>query len=282
MRIKFSIVTISFNQAHFLERAIRSVLDQDYPDIEYIVIDPGSTDGSREIIERYRDRIDKIIFEPDQGPADGLNKGFAVATGDIFGYLNSDDAYLPGALSGAIACFNRYQNAKVICGHGYIVDTSGKVVRRFYSDRLTPWRYVHGGAVVMQQSTFFRRDAFQAVHGFNRFNSICWDGELLFDMSLLGMYPQVVNQFWGVFTIHDQSISGQKWIDSTWSRQLEADREVTRLRLYRKVMGHDPNKLTRLFIVLARVQKWIMQPVGTYYRIMEKLGIRLDTRTINL
>ena len=99
--MKFSIVTISFNQAPYLETAIRSVLDQNYPDLEYIIVDPGSTDGSRDIIERFRSRFAKIIFEPDQGPGDGLNKGFAHATGDILGYLNSDDALLPGALNGA-------------------------------------------------------------------------------------------------------------------------------------------------------------------------------------
>ena len=93
--MKISIVTVSFNQADYLEQAIRSVVEQDYSDIEYIVVDAGSTDGSREIIER--DRIATVVFEPDREPADGLNKGFARATGDIFGYINADDAYLPGA-----------------------------------------------------------------------------------------------------------------------------------------------------------------------------------------
>ena len=73
--MKFSIVTISYNQAQFLEQAIRSVIEQDYPDVEYIVVDPGSTDGSREIIERYRDRIDKIIFEPDNGTGGWAEQG---------------------------------------------------------------------------------------------------------------------------------------------------------------------------------------------------------------
>src|SRR6202171_6644991 len=99
---RVSIVTISFNQAPFLERAIRSVVEQDYPDIEYIVVDPGSTDGSRDIIERYRSRISQVIYEPDHGPADGLNKGFASATGDIFGSINADDAFLPGAVRGGV------------------------------------------------------------------------------------------------------------------------------------------------------------------------------------
>ena len=100
--MKVSVVTVSFNQARFLERAIRSVLGQDYDDIEYIVVDPGSTDGSRAIVERWRDRIDRIILEPDRGPPDGLNKGFAAATGEIFAYLNADDALLPGAVRAAV------------------------------------------------------------------------------------------------------------------------------------------------------------------------------------
>ena len=100
---RVSIVTISFNQAAFLERAIRSVVEQNYPLVEYIVVDPGSTDGSRDIIEKYRSRISKIIYEKDSGPANGLNKGFEAASGEIFGYINADDAYLPGALSKAVA-----------------------------------------------------------------------------------------------------------------------------------------------------------------------------------
>src|SRR4051794_19097336 len=75
-RMRISIVTISFNQAAFLERALESVLRQTHPDVEYIVVDPGSTDGSREIIERYRPRLAAVALEPDSGPADGMNRGF--------------------------------------------------------------------------------------------------------------------------------------------------------------------------------------------------------------
>ena len=96
--MKFSVVTISFNQRQYLMEALTSVLAQDYPAIEYIVVDPGSTDGSRELIESFRSRLDRVIFEPDQGAAEGLNKGFQQASGDIFGFLNSDDVLLPGAM----------------------------------------------------------------------------------------------------------------------------------------------------------------------------------------
>ena len=89
--MKISVVTISYNQACYLEQTIISVLNQDYENVEYIVVDPGSTDGSRDIIEKYRNRIQHIIYERDVGPADGLNKGFAVATGDVFYFINSDD-----------------------------------------------------------------------------------------------------------------------------------------------------------------------------------------------
>ena len=91
--MKFSVVTISFNQIEFLEEALKSVFCQKGVEIEFIVVDPGSTDGSRELIDRYREQIDHVLFEPDAGPADGLNKGFALATGDIYCYLNSDDVF---------------------------------------------------------------------------------------------------------------------------------------------------------------------------------------------
>src|SRR5215212_920496 len=117
--MKFSIVTISFNQVRFLEQAIYSVLEQDHPSVEYIVVDPGSTDGSREIIERYRDRIDKVVFEPDKGPADGLNKGFAHASGDVFGFPNSDDILEPGTLSGVARYFETHPEVDLVSGNSW-------------------------------------------------------------------------------------------------------------------------------------------------------------------
>jgi glycosyltransferase involved in cell wall biosynthesis len=95
---RISIVTISLNQRAFLATAIESVLSQDYGNLEYIVVDPGSTDGSRRVIVGYADRIDHVVFERDGGAAEGLNNGFRHATGDLYGFLNADDVLLPGAL----------------------------------------------------------------------------------------------------------------------------------------------------------------------------------------
>ena len=96
---KISVVTVSFNQADFLEASIRSVLDQNYPNLEYIIVDGGSTDGSVEIIERYRDRCHAVIVEPDRGQSDALNKGFALATGETMNWLCSDDLLEPRSLA---------------------------------------------------------------------------------------------------------------------------------------------------------------------------------------
>jgi len=119
--MKVSIVTISFNQAEFLEEAILSVLNQNYSDIEYIVVDPGSTDDSREIIEKYRDRISHIIYEPDKGPADGLNVGFKKATGDVYAYLNADDVFLHGSVKKMVNYFNQFPDVDVISGHAHVI-----------------------------------------------------------------------------------------------------------------------------------------------------------------
>jgi glycosyltransferase involved in cell wall biosynthesis len=280
--MKISIVTISFNQAEFLERCIRSVIEQDYDDVEYIIVDPGSTDGSRDIIEKYRNQISEVIFEPDDGPVDGLIKGFSKASGDIFAYLNSDDAYLPGVFKEVVNSFNSYQSMDVICGHGYIVDSAGNILRRFYSDKCTPWRYVHGGAIIMQQSTFFKRDAFLDVGGFNSENPIWWDGELLLDFAIAGKDIRVKNYFWSIFTMHGESISSQKGESSDRALKLDKQRQLTHARLYEKVMGHSFNKWTKIAMIVARIEKWVLNPVGTMYRVIEKTGLKFGKNRIVL
>ncbi len=165
--MKVSIVTISFNQGRFLEACICSVLEQDYPEIEYIVVDAGSTDGSREIIARYAERIAHVILEADAGPADGLNKGFAHASGEIFAFVNADDLLLPGAVRRMVEAFREHPDADVIYGHGRELDGEGKLIQRVWS---TPWNLranAYRTAVTVQPATFFTAACFRRGPGFN-------------------------------------------------------------------------------------------------------------------
>lgn len=208
--MKFSIVTTSFNQAAFLERAIASVLTQDYPEIEYIVVDAGSTDGSREIIEKYREQIDLIIFEPDDGPADGLNKGFQRASGDIFGCLNSDDLLLPKAVSQIAQAFRKTPDTSVVSGHGTVIDADGRVLKSMYSHRFDLRAYAYGACILVQPATFFRKEPFFQVGGFNPINRVCWDGELWVDLALNGARFSRIHSYLASFRIHGNSINGSR------------------------------------------------------------------------
>ena len=111
---KMSIVTVTYNQGAFLEETIRSVLLQGYPDVEYIVIDGGSTDNTRRILERYRRELSIVISEPDKGQSDALNKGFSRATGDILAWINSDDQYFPDTLRTVAEAFDRFETDVVV------------------------------------------------------------------------------------------------------------------------------------------------------------------------
>jgi hypothetical protein len=125
---KISVVMVSFNQAAYLEEGIRSVLDQDYPNLEFLLVDGNSTDGSVEIAERYRSHFDFLLVEPDKGQSDGLNKGFAKATGDILTWLNSDDLFEPGALFRVAQAFAEYEVDMVAGGCRQIGLTRGQII----------------------------------------------------------------------------------------------------------------------------------------------------------
>lgn len=153
-----SIVTPSFNQAPFLEQAIRSVLEQDYPRLEYLIVDGGSTDGSVEIIRRHADRLAWWVSEPDRGQAEAVNKGLARARGEIVAWLNSDDFYLPGALNEAVQAFRQNPQAGLVYGDVLAVDEAGRALNLL--------RYGNWGVaglmefrIIGQPAVFLRRAA---------------------------------------------------------------------------------------------------------------------------
>jgi len=228
--IKISIVTISFNQAQYLRTCIDSVLGQNYSNLQYIVVDPGSTDGSRDIIDSYGDRLQRV-YERDRGPADGLNNGFRQATGEIFYFLNADDALLPGALDYAASIFEAQPDIDVLCGSGYKIDGDGKLLREIRASTMSRLRIVYGAANLFQQGVFFRAPTFHAVQGFNIENSSSWDGELLLDMAVRGARFRVSRRHLGLFRIHPTSITGSNRLIEQFYRD--------GARMFRKVMNRE-------------------------------------------
>lgn len=201
-----SIVTPSFNQAQFLEDTLRSILEQNYPRIECIVVDGGSTDGSLEIIGRYADRLAHWVSEADLGQADAINKGFALARGDILAWLNSDDTYLPGAISGAVEYLQSHPEVGMVYGNAYYIDAMGRRIGR-YPARSTDYRGLRRGVNnVTQQAMFFRSILWRMVGPLDPSFYYAMDYDLW--VRLAAVTPIAFrNRYWANFRLHGESKS---------------------------------------------------------------------------
>lgn len=206
MSLSVGCVTISYNQGKYLRSCIESVSRNDRALLRHVIVDPGSKDESRSIIEEYRarGRFHAVILDPDKGPADGLNNGFgAIGDADILCYLNSDDEFHPGALDVVCQYFQDHPTVDVITGAGVFIDENGRPQRRKrMALPFSPKAFLHDATFVMQQATFFRRSAFLRAPGFNVENRTCWDTELLVDLYLAGVRFTRVGMLLGRFRLY--------------------------------------------------------------------------------
>lgn len=170
-----SIITPCLNAAAFLEPTIESVLAQDYPRIEYLVMDGGSTDRTLEILRRYDGRL-RWISEPDRGTADAINRGFARSHGEIFTYLNADDELLPGAVSAAVRTFRADTEAAVVYGGGWWVDQSGARIAAYPVRDFDP-ELLARECFICQPASFIRREAFEHIGGMDPDFNLTFDYE---------------------------------------------------------------------------------------------------------
>lgn len=242
-----------------------SVLSQDWPDLEYLVVDPGSSDETPDVIRHFKAKYPGqivAIAEPDAGPADGLNKAFARATGDLFGYLNADDLYLPGCFRSAVEVAERYPKSGAIYADGYKADARGRITRHVVSTGFSPRRFVYSGCLALQQSTFYGRDAFRAVGGFNLQNRTSWDAEILLEMALAGLRLVHVAGYWSVFRIHAESITG--------SQRLAEESRKTHARYFRRVMGRERTGLDKVMATGVMACSLLMEPRGTALRFLDR------------
>ncbi len=198
-----SIVTPSYNQGRFLEATLHSVLEQDYPNIEYLVVDGASTDDSVEIIRRHADRLAWWVSEKDSGQSEAINKGLQRARGEFIGWLNSDDVYQPGAVSAAVAAFMSNPGAAVVYGNALSIDADGTP---FNIMRARQYTLVDLMAfnIICQPAAFMRRSVVEQVKYLNPAYHLLMDNLLWMNMARIA--PLVyVPQTWAAARYHDQA-----------------------------------------------------------------------------
>jgi glycosyltransferase involved in cell wall biosynthesis len=203
MKMLVSIITPSFNQARYLEATILSVLDQDYPDLEYIIVDGGSTDGSQEIIQKYSHQLAWWVSEPDQGQTDAINKGFAHARGDVLAWLNSDDTYHPGAVTAAVEIMQARPEIGLLYGDADFIDEDGNLIGAFPAAQTDYRRLRRGYVHIPQQAAFFRADIWKRVGPLDASFFFAMDYDLW--VRIAAIAPLLyVHQSWANFRLHSQ------------------------------------------------------------------------------
>jgi len=240
---KISIVTPSYNQAEYIEQTIHSIISQNYPKLEYIIMDGGSTDGAVEIIKKYSRYLAHWESHKDNGQADAIFRGFEYATGEILGWVNSDDLLLPGALEKVGRFFAIHQESEWVTGGTLSINPHGKYLYNWLGNprcnlgaSVTFNHLLYLGCPFNQPASFWRKDAFFGVNGFDRNLRFCFDYDLFFRFSQRSPSANI-KHFLACFRVHGKSKS------STISNICQEENELLwgRYGLYKK------NKRYRIF-----------------------------------
>jgi glycosyltransferase involved in cell wall biosynthesis len=279
-----TIVTPSYNQGEYIEATIRSVLEQDYPRIEYLVMDGGSSDDTLEILGRQSDRV-RWTSEPDNGQGDAIRKGFGLAKGEILAWLNSDDVYLPGSVSLAVAALQRSPSVPLVYGNAEFIDRAGAVLGP--CEQIEPFdlcRLINDLDFIVQPATFFRNEPYSAVGGLDSGLTYCLDYDLWIRMASqrggaafipdvlaqVRIYPQTKTASGGMVRLNEveQMIRrhGRKTLPTEFER--EAVGELRR---------HAQSEISRGHLKNAAVAVW---RCGRYaLRLAHRRGLRWVIRT---
>ena len=198
-----SIITPSFNQAQFLEATIQSVLEQDYPRIEYIIVDGGSTDGSVDVIKKYEDKLVWWVSEKDKGQTDAINKGFAHAKGQILAWINSDDTYNPRAVGQAVKYLFENPEVAMVYADCNFINEAGQVIGKFNSAQTDYHRLREGYVHIPQQTMFFRAKYWQELGPLDPSFFFAMDYDLWTRIASKAPIKYLAGQTWANFRIHN-------------------------------------------------------------------------------
>jgi glycosyltransferase involved in cell wall biosynthesis len=199
----FSVVTPSYNQGRYLRTTIESVLSQKIPDLQYLVVDGGSSDESVAILREYKDRL-TFVSEPDEGTADAVNKGLRLCQGEIIGWLNSDDIYYPGALRRVIDLFALHPDIDIIYGRAHHVDESGTIIEEYPTEEWSFDRLIDR-CIISQPAAFFRRQVLEKFGLLDKAHKYCVDYELWIRLARKGAKFLYVPEFFAATRLHDQA-----------------------------------------------------------------------------
>jgi glycosyltransferase involved in cell wall biosynthesis len=213
-----TIVTPSYNQGGFIREAIESALRQDYPRIEYLVVDGGSTDETLSILREYTNQIE-WISEPDRGQSSAINKGWRRGKGEILAWLNSDDAYLPGAISRAVSYLEDHPDLGAVYGEGYHVDEVGRVLERYPTGPFDLER-LKETCFICQPTVFVRRAVIEQVGYLDESLHFCMDYDLWIRLARIARFGYVP-EYLATSRLHEET--------KTLSRRREVYAEVLRM-----------------------------------------------------
>lgn len=251
---KISIVTVSYNQDKFLERTILSVLNQNYPNMEYIIIDGGSTDNSIEIIKKYAKYFTYWVSEKDQGQADAINKGFIKSSGEILAWLNSDDIYLPDTLSKISMVFKSASPCDIFYGNVYEINEDDVVVREIRNTPLPfPQSYLYGGFGFFQVGVFWKREPFFNVGCLNKNYTCCMDDDLFMRFIEGGYKFRFAREFLGCARLHPLSKT------STMTPVFQKEGYMVRKKYMKFANNSLPAILIKNFVRLNRFFYFLIQ-----------------------